>query len=312
MDEALLDELCPMLDPTALPRILSRAEAVSRGFAPHVIERRLAAGRWQRLLPRTYLTVPSTLPLGWMDRITAALAFAGPESMVTGSTALAVAGIRCVPRLPPVVVLVPRTNRCRSRSWVRIRRTDHLPEPELDVGPRRVSAARAAVDHGGELRRLDDARALVSELVRRRLGTVSELGIELEAGQRNGSAFLRRAIGEVTDGSWSAPEARAAWLMRRNRAIPAFEQNARIVRADGRCFVVDFLWRDPRAVLEIDSLEHHFETLDWLATMDRHRALETLGYSVAHWAPSVVCAEPRRFVAEVAAWLAARTRTRIA
>ena len=101
-------------------------------------------------------------------------------------------------------------------------------------------------------------------------------------------------------------------LMRRNRAIPAFEQNARIVRADGRCFVVDFLWRDPRAVLEIDSLEHHFETLDWLATMDRHRALETLGYSVAHWAPSVVCAEPRRFVAEVAAWLAARTRTRIA
>ena len=53
----VLDDLCPILDPTALPRIISREEAIRHGVAPHVIERRLAAGRWQRILPRTYLTV---------------------------------------------------------------------------------------------------------------------------------------------------------------------------------------------------------------------------------------------------------------
>ena len=92
--------------------------------------------------------------------------------------------------------------------------------------------------------------------------------------------------------------------MRRRRDIPAFEQNARVELPGGGCFVVDFLWRELRAILEIDSIEHHFDTPQWLATMDRHLALETLGYLVAHRVPSIIRDQPGRFVGEVAAWLA--------
>lgn len=206
----VLDDLCPILDPTALPRIISREEAIRHGVAPHVIERRLAAGRWQRILPRTYLTASSATPLSWTDRLNAALAFAGPEALLTGSSALAVAGLRCVPRSPYVVVLVPRTNRRRWRSWVRIRRSERTPESELELGPRRVVIARAAADHAGDLRRLDDARALVSEVVRRQLCHLEELGTELEAAQRNGSALLRQAL----------PRLATALGPRRRRALP--------------------------------------------------------------------------------------------
>jgi hypothetical protein len=40
--------------------------------------------------------------------------------------------------------------------------------------------------------------------------------------------------------------------------------------------------------------------------MDRHLALETLGYSVIHRSPRVIATEPARFVADVSSWLAGR------
>lgn len=69
--------------------------------------------------------------------------------------------------------------------------------------------------------------------------------------------------------------------------------------------MADFLWRRLRAVLEIDSREYHFEAADWQRTMQRHLELTTLGFSVVHRPPSAL-RQPRRFVAEVEAWLVAR------
>ena len=123
------------------------------------------------------------------------------------------------------------------------------------------------------------------------------------AGPRRGSALLRQAVTEVGAGAASAPEARAAHLMRRAK-LPPFEQNARIDLINGDYFVVDFLWRSLGAVLEIDSLEYHLDPADW-ATQDRHLKLTTLGYSVVHRPPSALRDEAR-FVAEVDAWLASR------
>jgi len=163
-------------------------------------------------------------------------------------------------------------------------------------------------DHALTLRRIDDVRTVVAEAVRRRLSTVDEIAAELDAGPRNGSALLRQAVDEVGAGAWSAPEARAARLLRRAAGVPPFEQNARIDLPGGGYYVADFLWRDLWAVLEIDSAEHHLDPADWSATMDRHLVLETLGYSVAHRPPSAVHAYPNRFVGEVTAWLAGRQR----
>jgi very-short-patch-repair endonuclease len=297
-----LDGAVPMLDPTAIPRVIARADAVRLGFTRNAIRHRIETGRWQRVLPRTYLTSDT---FTWGDRLRAALAFAGDEALLSGGAALFGMDLRSVRRPASVLVLVPHSCRSRSTEWVRIRRTHRLPARAVASGPRRPPIARATADLALDLRRLDDVRALVADVVRRRLCEVSELAVELQEGPRRGSAFLRLAIDEVGAGAWSAPEARAATLMRKAR-LPAFEQNVRIDLGYGRYVIVDFLWRDFRAVLEIDSDAHHALAGDADRTSDRHLLLSTAGYSVIHRTPRTVYLQPDQFVADVGRWLMAR------
>jgi very-short-patch-repair endonuclease len=296
------DWLPPLPDPDVPPRVLSRDEATRRGYSPNMIEHRLRTRRWRRILPRTFLTSDT---LTWADRCRAALAFAGSGAVLSGAAALDGLELRSVHRPQRLLVLVPATTRVRSTAWVRIRPTLRLPEAELRPGPACAPVARAVADLALERRRLDDVRSLVAEVVRRRQCSVEELIAELVAGPRNGSAHLRQAIDEVADGAWSAPEARAARLLRAAH-VPPFEQNAVIELGGGRYVIVDFLWRALHAVLEIDSDEHHGLPADADATGTRHIDLETLGYSVVHRRPVFVQRRPAAFTAGIAQWLAAR------
>jgi very-short-patch-repair endonuclease len=294
-------EPTPLFEPDALPRVISRAAALERGMSRHAIDRRVASGRWRRLLPATYCTGDTITEV---DRYRAALAFAGSDAALSGAAALRVSEIGKVAVPATVLVLVPRDNRRRSAGWVCVRRSQRRIDLEQWVGPRRVCVARAAADHALTLRRIDDVRALVARVVRDGRCTLDELAQELATGPRRDSALLRQALEEVGLGAASAPEARAAALMRRAR-LPAFEQNARIDLPGGRYYVADFLWRRLRAVLEIDSREHHFEPADWADTQDRHLELTTVGYSVVHRPPSSLRDEAA-FLAGVSAWLHGR------
>jgi very-short-patch-repair endonuclease len=304
MYAANLDALYPVFDNTAVPRVLSRAEAARLGYTPSAIAHLVRTERWQRVLPRTYLTAGT---LTWLDRLTAALAFAGPDAVISGAAALA-DDLRDMPRPDRVLVLVPILSGHRSTAWVQVRPTDRLPAGRQAPGPARAPVARAVADLAVCRRHADDVRALVTEVVRRGMCTVHELAVELGAGPRRGSAHLRQAITEVSDGAWSAPEARAATLLRRSR-VPPFEQNVRIDLPDGRYLIVDFLWRALHAVLEIDSIEHHSLPGDRDATDDRHLMLETLGYTVVHRTPWTVINRPEQFVAGIERWLAARRQS---
>ncbi len=47
-------------------------------------------------------------------------------------------------------------------------------------------------------------------------------------------------------------------------SVPPFELNVPIVDEYGRLlYVVDMLWRELRAALEVDSREYHFGVEDW-------------------------------------------------
>lgn len=289
----------------SLPRVLTRDDALRLGFTRSAIEHRLSTRRWRTVLPHTYLTRDTML---WADRLDAAVAYVGEGAMLSAAAALCGLGLRAVPRPSEVLVLAPRAATATNRSYVRIRRTARLPEAAATPGPRRAHPARAVADLSLELPRLDDVRTVVAQSVRRRLCTIDQIAAELAAGPRRGSAHLRRAIAEVSEGAWSAPEARAARLLRAAGLGP-FEQNARIGLPDGRFLIADFLWRDLKAILEIDSVEHHFDPADWRATMDRHLLLETLGYAVVHRTPAAVFSAPDRFVRDIGTWLAARRAT---
>lgn len=285
-----------------VPRVLSRQQALTLGFSRHAIAHRLAARHWHLILPHVYLT-GSTLT--WFDRLDAALLLAGPDGLLTGAAALADLGVPCVRRPSRVLVLVPRTNRTRPAGWVRIRRTDRMPGRAPVPGPRRADPARAVADLALELRRPADVTTLVAQATRARLCTIAELRAELATGPRKYSANLRRALADVGGGAWSAPEAEAAALLRR-AAVPPFEQNARIVLSTGQVVRPDFLWRELRAVLEIDSDEHHSLPGDRDRTDQRQIALTTDGYAVISRRPAAIARDPRRFQREVSAWLAAR------
>lgn len=154
---------------------------------------------------------------------------------------------------------------------------------------------------------MDDVRALVAQAVRAGLCDLAELRAELDSGPRQRSAHLRTALADVEAGAWSAPEARAARILR-TADVPPFEQNARIDLPDGGYFVADILWRALRAIMEIDSDEHHGEPVTRDATDRRHIALSTLGYSVVHRRPGLIFRQPDRFRRETESWLAARAR----
>lgn len=302
VSELDLDRLCPLPpDPDQLPRVIGRADALARGISRHGIDHRLSTGQWRRVLPRTYLIADSFTDL---DRLDAALEFAGRDAALSGAAALWASGVRG--RRPPtsVLVVVPTPSRVRSRDWVRVRHTKRAIVTETWTGPRRVEVARAAADLAVDLHRLDDVRSLVARVVQDKHCTIAELGVALDAGPRNGSAYLRQALTEVGWGAASAPEARAARILRRFR-ITGFVQNATLRLPDGSVRVVDFYWPHLRACLEIDSVEWHFAVDHWSGTWDRHLELSKHGLSVIHRPPSAL-ADERGFAADVRNWLAGR------
>lgn len=288
-------------DPDALPRVIGRAEALRRGFTAKAVDHRVAAGSWRRVLPRTYLTADTFTSL---DRLNAALIFAGPDAALSGGAALYASGVRQSSMPDRILVLVPPGGDGRSRAWVHVRATTRPYAAQLAPGPRRVTIARATADLALGRRRLDDVRALVARVIQDGHCTLEELATELESGPRRGSAHLRTALEEIGWGAASAPEARAARILRR-AGISGFEQNARIDLPGGGHRHLDFYWPALRAALEIDSVEYHFAREQYVATLDRHLQVTALGISVIHRPPSALRDEAG-FVRDVRAWLAGR------
>lgn len=284
-----------------LPRVLTRAQALSSGLSRHAVDRRLASGRWRRVLPRTYFTGETFTDT---DRMTAALAFAGPGSALSGAAALVASEVRRVVMPARVLVLIPPGAFVASHAWVQIRRSTRPIIREDWYGPARVQPARAAADLAVTMTQLDDVRALVARVVQDGHCTLDELVTEWRQGPRRGSAFLRQALEEVGAGAASAPEARAARILT-SAGITGFLQNAEVQLPDGSRRVIDFLWPELRACLEIDSVEYHFTREDWARTWDRHLDLTSVGYAVIHRPPSAL-ASPAKFVADVRAFLGGR------
>jgi very-short-patch-repair endonuclease len=172
-----------------------------------------------------------------------------------------------------------------------------------------VDVARAVTDTALATDDERAVRALVSSAVQRRLCSPDRLLAELSTAPRQGSKSLRVALADVVAGARSIAEAEARDLLCARRMIPPFDINAAVRDRDGVVVAVaDFLWRQLRAVVEIDSREFHFDEVSWKATMARHNRLTRLGYAVAHYPPSEVRRRGPAWAAEVEAWLVERRR----
>ena len=146
--------------------IVSRGQLLQHGVTTDTIGYRTGPGRrWQTVLPGVYATF--TGPLTPTHRMAAALLWAGRDAMLTGATATRLYGLNYGPQDERVHVLVPMSRHPRSKAFVRVHRTERLPQPVWRGGLPAVPAARAVVDACRTLRSLRDVRALLCESVQR-------------------------------------------------------------------------------------------------------------------------------------------------
>jgi hypothetical protein len=178
---AWLDQVAPLLDFAALPRVVTLAEAEAQGFPFHVVRRRVRRGTWQRLAPGVYCTDP---PVQQVDHLAAASKHGGPGAVVSGTAAVRAYGFRTAPIPDHELLLVPLRCGARSHGRIIVRRSARLPAAEPRPGPPLAPAPRAVIDHARTLPRLDDVRAVVAEAVERAFCTSQELLWEVERGGR--------------------------------------------------------------------------------------------------------------------------------
>jgi hypothetical protein len=293
-----------------LPRVLTPVTRQRLGISRSRTRTELRRGNWQRLSAGILLTRPD--PPTRADWADVGVTLAGPGAAVTGWDAARARGLGAQHPPSQHVVVLSRTAMNRVVGGVRIRRTDRAYRSRLqplnaplELIPL-VGIARAVTDTAFMCRDLGTVRALIGAALQRRACSLPELLAGYEAGPRGGSRLLRTALTDMCDGARSAAEATAARRMARGD-IPPFELNVPIADEDGRLvFVVDALWRELRAALEIDSREYHFAEKDWETTMRRHNALTRCGLAVAHYPPRSVVARNSTFVTETAEWLRRR------
>jgi very-short-patch-repair endonuclease len=161
-----------------------------------------------------------------------------------------------------------------------------------------VDPARAVTDTVRTMADLSDVRALVAAGVQRGKVAVWQLASELERGPVQGSARLRRALAEVSDGARSAAEADLLTLIRQSK-LPEPLYNPRLYV--GKVFLAspDAWWPGSGLAVEVDSRAWHLSPADWERTLARHARMTAEGILVLHFPPGRLRKDRRAVVSEM-------------
>ena len=270
--------------------------------------------RWR--IGRTWrLVLPGVILLDWTppddeQRCIAALLYAGPRSWLAGPTALSKHRVGPGMSRSRIYVLVPAPARPRDVGWLSIRRTHVSDERIVIRGAVRYSCLPRAVVDAAALMSTDDARALVIDVVHRRLVRLDDVNHWIEARRPNGRLRLRRALLEAAAGAWSLPEADLARLVATSTVLPPAWLNPELRSPEGRRLTTPDLWFDDVAMaIMVHSREFHAEVLDWEATVDRDADLASCRVVVIGVTPGAITRDPDSVLRRVEAAYAMALRS---
>ena len=285
--------------------VITRGQAAECGMTDTALRYRVRPhGPWQTVLRGIYVAQTGRLSVDQGDM--AALLYAGPGSVITGCAALRRLGFRAT-RSTDVDVLVPIERRRLNSGFVRVLRTGRMPEQFCGSGRIHFAmAARAVADAARGLDNLRQVRALVADSVQAGWCLVRELTTELNAGPRQGSALLRRVLGEVADGVRSGAEGDFRDLVI-SAGLPTPMFNARLYAGSVLIAVADAWWPEAGVAAEVDSREWHLSAEQWEQTMRRHARMTAQGILVLHFTPKQIRTERAQVVSSLRAALEART-----
>jgi hypothetical protein len=284
--------------------VVARSQALECGMTRGTIEYRLRPdGPWRQILPGVYLTVTGSP--SQEQRETAALLYAGPQSVITGAVAVRRHNLRCA-GLNILDMLVPQGNHRKSTGYVQIQRTTRMPGSLYTSGPLRFTApVRAVADAARGMTQFSDVQALVCEAIQRGRCALEELVTELNEGPSHGARWYRMALAEVSEGVRSAAEAQLKQLIDRSD-LDRPMYNADLYTLDGTFLGRPDAWFARAGVAgEVDSRQYHLAAKDYEATTTRHNRMETAGIHVLHWLPSTIKSDPRRVISDLRTAIAA-------
>lgn len=204
-------------------------------------------------------------------------------------------------------------------------RAEHEDHDPVAAGARRwqlplAPPARAAMDevrfrylatnrafHGrvpirDRWRLIQDARALLCEVVQRRWAVVADLLVELDAVSR-GTAIARLAMDDLVAGCRSAPECELRDLIRTSKILPEPRWNRPLPghKPDRRQdeLTPDACLREARLVVEVDSVEWHRIGPRQEQTEKRRARYAELGWLVISVSPHRIRNEPNAVLRDI-------------
>jgi len=258
-------------------------------------------GPWQVVLPGIYAADRGRL--SDKQRATAAFLYADRAIAVTGAAAIAWHGLK-VERNDRVDVLVPVRYNRNDAGFVRLRRTAVEPGAYYRDGV--VSYApldRAIVDTARQLTDMSEIRDLVASGVQRGKVEVWQLTRELGVGPKQGSARLRLALAEVSDGVRSVAEADLRWIVGQFR-LPTPLYNPRLFVGSEFLASPDAWWPEAGVAAEVDSKAWHLKPSDWEKTLARHDRMTAQGILALRFPPTRLRAAKKDVAREIRSALA--------
>ncbi|UJA20544.1 type IV toxin-antitoxin system AbiEi family antitoxin domain-containing protein [Thermoleophilia bacterium SCSIO 60948] len=284
--------------------VIARRQLVRQGMSHAAISRRLASARFIPVHPGVYAVGHASLSR--RGRELAAVLSVGESALLSHRAAAALWGL--IDAVEVIEVLAP-TRRAPRRRGVRVRRTagkiskhdrrlrNHIPV----TSPLRTLLDLAAISGFADLE-LAVARGLQRGLV-----TDSELRDRVAAEHgRPGNPRLRTLLDGGDGPRLTRSELEQRFLARvREAGLPTPETEVRL-----HPYVLDFLWREERVVVETDGFETHGTRAAFDADRARDADLKSRGLEVVRFTWRQIDHESTRVVARVAAVLAiARERS---
>jgi hypothetical protein len=269
--------------------VVSRGQLLDCGMTRSAIEHRIRiGGPWLVMLPGIYA---ADAHISTERREMAAQLHAGPSGVITGPYAVRRHGLTASG--PTTIdVLVPDDVRRQNAAFVRLIRTNRMPQAVYRMGPVRLAGpVRAIADAVRTYTEIGDARAVICAAIKDQVCTLAELGTELAGGPSRGAALLRRGLRDAAKGIWSAAEGDLADLVERSD-LEQPEYNVALYAEDGTLLgIVDVWWKRAGVAAEVDSREFHFEDGDWEKTMERHNYIAAHRVQLLHFTPRRIKSE---------------------
>jgi hypothetical protein len=277
--------------------VASHRELMAAGVGRSTIGARISpGGRWQRMHPGVVL-MHRGRPT-WREQVVAALSYAGPGSVLSGSAALRLHGLR-EGEAPHVLVLIPEHRRRQSHGPALLERTRRLPGAVDRQGLGVAPLGRAVVDACRRLEELNAVRNLVADAVQNHRLPVSVLASEIRAAARQRTALSRAVLAEIDTGVRFAAEARAREVLR-ERGLPEPLYNVEVLDDDGTIITIpDGYYPEWACGYQVDSRRWHLSPEAYEGTTRSRGYAGRYGIVLLSVTPVRVFEDPDGFVEDL-------------